>query len=89
MLALQNFCRGDRTFLPNDIFGYKKAKENGDRFYIAAQFERSKIPREFILGNGQIYGGYKNTPLQPETEYKVYLRAATERNGVSLYNFIV
>ncbi|KAL9973643.1 hypothetical protein ACROYT_G020124 [Oculina patagonica] len=67
--------------LPDDIFGYKEAQANGDRFYIAAQFDRGKLPDEFILGNGKTYGGYENAPLEPETEYKAYLRGVTEHNG--------
>lgn len=69
--------------LPNVIFGYKEAQANGDRFYIAAQFVRGKLPDEVILGNGKFYDGYQNTPLQPETHYTVYLRAVTEHNGVN------
>lgn len=72
--------------VPDDIFGYKEAKTNGDRFYIAAQFTRGELPAEFILGNGKIYGGYENAPLQPETRYKAYLRGVTEHNGVSLHS---
>ena len=69
--------------VPDDIFGYKEAKTNGDSFYIAAQFRRGELPPEFILGNGKMYGGYENAPLQPETRYKAYLRGVTEHNGVS------
>ena len=68
---------------PSDDSGYKEAQTNGDRFYIAAQFQRGVLPVEFILGNGKIYGGYVNAPLQPETRYKAYLRGITENNGVS------
>ena len=75
--------------LPDDIFGYKEAQANGDRFYVAAQFDRGKLPDEFILGNGKTYGGYENAPLQPETKYKAYLRGVTEHNGVRLHNIRV
>ena len=71
--------------VPDDIVGYKEAETNGDRFYIAAEFKRGELPAEFILGNGKIYGGYENAPLQPETQYKAYLRGVTEHNGVSLH----
>lgn len=70
--------------LPNDNSGYEEAETNGARFYIAAQFKRGELPAEFILGNGKLYGGYVNAPLQPETQYKAYLRGVTEHNGVSL-----
>ena len=67
----------------SDDSGYKEAQTKGDRFYVAAQFSRGELPAEFILGNGKIYGGYVNAPLQPETRYKACLRGITENNGVS------
>ena len=70
--------------VPDDVFGYEEAQTNGDRFYIAAQFNRGELPAEFIIGNGKIYGGYDNAPLEPETRYKAYLRGVTKHNGVSL-----
>lgn len=75
--------------LPNEIYGYKEAKANGDPFYIAAQFDRGKLPDEFILGNGKMYGGYENAPLEPETKYRAYLRAVTEHNGVGLHSTVI
>ena len=70
--------------LPETILDYKEAIANGDRYYIAARFERNieQVPRKFVLGDGEIYGGYNNAPLKPMTIYKVYVRAATEVNGV-------
>ena len=70
--------------LPETILDYKEAIANGDRYYIAARFERNieQVPRKFVLGDGEIYGGYNNAPLEPMTIYKVYVRAATEVNGV-------
>ena len=70
--------------LPETILDYKEAIARGDRYYIAARFERDKeqVPRKFVLGDGEIYGGYYNAPFKPMTKYKVYVRAATEVNGV-------
>ena len=70
--------------LPKIILGYKKAMTNGDRYYIAARFDRHKeqVPRKFVLGDGEVYGCYNNAPLEPMTEYKVYVRAATKVYGV-------
>ena len=70
--------------LPETILGYKEAMASGDQYYIAARFERDKeqVPRRFVLGDGETYGGYNNAPLEPMTKYKVYVRAATEVNGV-------
>ena len=70
--------------LPDKILGYEEAMANGDQYYIAARFDREKeqVPRKFVLGDGEIYGGYKNAPLEPMTQYKVYVRAATKVNRV-------
>ena len=70
--------------LPDNILGYKEAMANEDQYYIAARFEREKeqVPKKFVLGDGEIYGGYKNAPLEPMTKYKVYVRAATKVKGV-------
>ena len=70
--------------VPEEVFGYKEAETNGDRFYIAAEFKRGQLPPLLILGNGKIYRDYVNAPLQPETRYKAYLRGVTQHNGVSL-----
>lgn len=75
--------RQELACLPNDNSDYEEAKSNGTRFYIAAQLKRGELPAEFILGDGKLYGGYANAPLQPETQYKAYLRGVTEHNGVS------
>ena len=72
--------------MPDNILGYKEAMANGDRYYIAARFERDKeqVPRKFVVGDGEIYGDYLNAPLEPSCKkvYKAYVRAATEVNGV-------
>ena len=74
--------------LPDNILCYKEAMANGDGYYIAARFDRDKeeVPRKFVVGDGKIYGGYMNAPLEPscKTVYKAYVKAATEVNGVSL-----
>ena len=77
-------ARRETTALPKNIYGYEEAQTNGDRFYIAAMFEKRKLPAEFVLGNGKTYGYYKNVPLKPGTRYNVYVRGVTERDGVSI-----
>ena len=70
--------------LPDEISGYKEAKANGEKIYITARFARGTLngPREFVLGDGNTYGGYKNAPLEPETKYKAYIRGVTKFKGV-------
>ena len=74
--------------LPDNILCYNEAMANGDRYNIAAKFEGDKeqVPRKFVVGDGEIYGGYINAPREPscKTDYKAYVKAATEVNGVSL-----
>ena len=70
--------------VPDDISSYKEAGANGDPFYIAAQFKRGELLAEFILGDGKIYGGFENAPLEPEARYKVYLRGITQFDGVRI-----
>ena len=84
MEKVETVSKRSTSPLPETIPGYKEALANGDQYYIAARFERDKeqVPRKFVLGDGLTYGGYKNAPLEPKTKYKVYVRAATEVNGV-------
>ena len=84
MEKVETVSKRSTSPLPETIPGYKEALANGDQYYIAARFERDKeqVPRKFVLGDGETYGGYKNAPLEPMTKYKLYVRAATEVNGV-------
>ena len=81
---LGKVSKRETASLPEDISGYKEAKANGEKFYIAASFARGTLngPREFVLGDGNTYGGYKNAPLESETKYKAYIRGVTKDNGV-------
>ena len=88
---MPGLCRKRRQapFLPEDISGYDDAEANGDYVYIAAQFERGKLPAKLVLGNGKTYDGYENAPLKPETRYKAYVRGVTQHNGVSPHQFLI
>ena len=81
---LGKVSKRETAHLPEDILGYKEAKANGEKFYIAARFARERLngPREFVLGDGKTYGGYENAPLEPETKYKAYIRGVTKFKGV-------
>ena len=84
MEKVETVSKWSTSSLPEIILDYKEAMANGDQYYISARFERDKeqVPRKFVLGDGEIYGCYRNAPLEPMTKYKVYVRAATEVNGV-------
>ncbi|XP_015770534.1 PREDICTED: phosphatidylinositol phosphatase PTPRQ-like isoform X2 [Acropora digitifera] len=77
----------ESTSLPDEIHGFHEAERNGDRFYVAANLSRKSFnaSKEFVLGDGQTYGGYENAKLEPGTKYKAYIRGVTEANGKLLY----
>nr|XP_034313381.1 receptor-type tyrosine-protein phosphatase F isoform X4 [Crassostrea gigas] len=45
--------------------------------YIAAKFNAEQLPSDFKLGDDAEYGGFKNRPLDKDTQYNVFLRAYT------------
>jgi hypothetical protein len=63
---------------PNSILNYDKTNCKAECFYIAAELENRE--RDFEVGDGKMYGKYKNAELEPSTTYKIYVR------GVS-YNY--
>ncbi|XP_065058065.1 receptor-type tyrosine-protein phosphatase kappa-like isoform X3 [Rhopilema esculentum] len=72
--------------VPDKVSNYSIAVKNSGKFYIAAEFEANNLPDELVLGNGKVYNGYHNAPLNPETLYKVHVRAvALDGNGNSVY----
>ncbi|XP_028408092.1 receptor-type tyrosine-protein phosphatase S-like [Dendronephthya gigantea] len=63
--------------IPNRIYGYKEAKceELTDCYYIAAEIQNIDI--EFVVGDGKMYGNYKNVELEPSTTYNIYTRGVS------------
>ena len=58
-------------------------------FYVAAEIEN--VPRnekswEFTVGDGKMYGVYRNKELQFGEDYIVFQRAMTDDNGVSSFS---
>ncbi|XP_038056405.1 receptor-type tyrosine-protein phosphatase T-like [Patiria miniata] len=41
--------------------------------YVTAEFSKEDLPDTFTVGDNGTYGGYRNLPLQAETEYDIYL----------------
>ena len=69
---------------PNNVSNHSTALKNGDKYYIAAEFKADNLPKEFVVGDGKTYNGYRNAPLIPGTLYAVHVRAiAIDENGVS------
>ena len=59
--------------VPND------ADSDAAEPYIAARFDR--LPSDFALGDGRMYGSYRNKRLEKGESYRVFVRAYT--NNVS------
>ncbi|XP_066985469.1 tyrosine-protein phosphatase Lar isoform X3 [Macrobrachium rosenbergii] len=74
-------------YLTDDLIankaGSKEALAEGP--YIAAKFLHRNIPYSFSLGDGQIYEGFKNRPLQKKKKYKIFVRAVVDTPGQHLY----
>lgn len=66
-----------RTRLPD----YNSCKESTFcLFYVTAEIEGYHV----TVGDGMLYNGYYNAPLEPDTMYKVFTRRVCKSN-VSLY----
>ncbi|XP_068691171.1 receptor-type tyrosine-protein phosphatase kappa-like [Montipora foliosa] len=73
----------------DEILSFNKSNANKGLYYIAAILARGTIigNRSFVLGDGKLYGGYRNLPLEAETKYKVYIRGITKANGNWIYGY--
>lgn len=71
--------------LPAKINDYETAIKNNENFYITANLDGNKLQSsaKFVVGDGGMYGGYRNQPLAPETGYMLHVRAVTVKDGVS------
>ena len=66
--------------LPDPILGYDKAncEEKSGCYYITAELPNKE--KEFEVGDGKMYGNYKNAQLEPDTKYKIYVRGLSYNN---------
>jgi hypothetical protein len=64
---------------PNSILNYDKTNCKAECFYIAAELENRE--RDFEVGDGKMYGEYKNAELEPATTYKIYVRGVSYNNA--------
>ncbi|XP_063694669.1 uncharacterized protein LOC134826282 [Bolinopsis microptera] len=52
----------------------KKTMEKYGIPVIMAEFERSYLPQRVVIGNGNVYGGFRNGPLDPGSFYQIFFR---------------
>lgn len=64
---------------------YFTAKKEGSPIYVAAQLDDSDAVGTFVIGDNKTYGGYLNAPLQPTTEYDIWLGAYAETDTVMVF----
>ncbi|KAG7163473.1 Tyrosine-protein phosphatase Lar-like 2 [Homarus americanus] len=76
-------------YLTDDLIankaGSKEALAEGP--YIAAKFLHRNIPYSFSLGNGQIYEGFKNRPLQKKKRYDALQKEKSLSEYVFIYQY--
>lgn len=68
---------------PNRLTSYNEAKNNKWPFYIAAELRPQQAVSDFIVGDGNWYGGYFNPPLTSNGLYTVIIGVVSRFNGVT------
>ena len=63
--------------------------ENNPNAYITAQISKFNFTGEFTIGDGKTYGQYKNSPLEKDMEYNVYVGASSGFDEVFDCHFII
>ncbi|XP_038048243.1 receptor-type tyrosine-protein phosphatase delta-like [Patiria miniata] len=48
--------------------------------YIAAEFNKNKVPNKFVVGDSKIYGDYTNAPLQTNSVYEIRVGSVSKGN---------
>ncbi|CAB4018698.1 partial [Paramuricea clavata] len=68
--------------LPDPILGYDKANCEGksECYYITAELPNEE--KDFVVGDGRMYGIYKNAQLEPDTKYNIYVRGLSYNNDI-------
>ena len=54
--------------------------------YVAGEFDKDEFPEKFTLGDGKMYGGYHNRPLETDGEYDVYLGSISRISSTVEYH---
>lgn len=74
-------------FKPERLAGVQEAADAGTPFYIAAELGPDWGGREFLLGDGLSYNGFRNAPLVATEDYLAIQGVASSLNGVTRYSY--
>ena len=67
----------------NELMEYKIASRHGVACYIAAEIVNvEEEDQPFIVGDGRLYGGFYNAPLEKDGTYRVWLGYIVTVDGV-------
>ena len=72
-----------KSFMTKEV-GNFTSRPASESPYVAAQFEFESFPNSFIIGDGRLYGGYWNAPLQPGRRYAVAVKSLSEYEPVNV-----
>lgn len=75
--------RAVREPAPSDTsVDYYTAKKEGLSMYVTAQLGDGEAAGKFVVGDNDTYGGFTNVPLQPDSEYDIWLCAFAQTDTV-------
>lgn len=67
--------------------------KNGLPYYIAAELDPRNVTRDgeqsFVVGDKQVWGGYKNVHLNPGHEYKIRIRTFVYKDDASFTYYLL
>ncbi|KAF2878975.1 hypothetical protein ILUMI_27185 [Ignelater luminosus] len=66
-----------------NLKSYSEAMDEGFAYYVTAEIPPQDIKRNFTIGDGRLYGGFVNAPLEPYAQYQVLLGIVSRHNNVS------
>ena len=68
----------------DELMGYSMASRHGVACYIAAELVTVGDDQDqpFIVGDGKMYGGFYNAPLEQDRSYRVWLGFIVTVDGV-------
>ncbi|CAG0888523.1 unnamed protein product [Darwinula stevensoni] len=69
------------VFNPKMLTDWSHANSEGIPYYIAAEIPPEDLPMKFVVGDGNIVGGYHNHPLPTGKDFHVILGVVSRLNG--------